>query len=264
MVCRLVSFLALLALCGCTHRQLERSMVNQASTVMDIEYQMVLDNIAMFECNPGALPWHVRIDDGVVQVNDSGGVVGLGVQWGSSPNFTRGPQVTRSVTEQWGADAVTNPRIVKRLQDLYRQVIGLPPEPDPTFFQFVNQLRAELRADAGQDKPENATPQQEELPPGPIASDDQAHHGTGSNAVRANMLPGQAIWQEVEIPVGWFHVGKKCDVPSNACYVGKHCDTYVWVMHDGLNGLSRFSLIVLAITDVQTKNLVSQELTYTR
>ena len=162
------------------------------------------------------------------------------------------------------ADAVTNPRIVKRLQDLYRQVIGLPPEPDPTFFQLVNQLRAELRDDAGQNKPGNTSAQQEELPPGPIASDDQPHRGAGSNADRSNLLPGQAIWQDVEIPVGWFHVGKKCDVPSNACYVGKHCDTYVWVNHDGLNGLSRFSLIVLAITDTQTKSLALQELTYAR
>src|SRR5215471_17266131 len=132
----------LLLLSGCTHRVLMRSMVHQASTVMDIEYQMVLDNIAMFECNPSALPWHVRINDGVVQVNDEAGLSGLGVQWGASPNFTRGPQANRSITEQWGADAVTNPRVVKKLQDVYREVIGLPPEPDPDYFKYAVLLQA--------------------------------------------------------------------------------------------------------------------------
>src|SRR5262249_14196251 len=139
---------ALVLLCGCTHRVLMRSMVHQASTVMDIEYQMVLDNIAMFESNPSALPWHVRINDGVVQVNDEAGLSGLGVQWGSRPNSTRGPQALRSITEQWGADAVTNPRIVKKLQDVYREAIGLPPEPDPEFFRYAEQLQERKANDA--------------------------------------------------------------------------------------------------------------------
>ncbi len=86
-----ITIVALVSAFGCTHRVLMRSMVHQASTVMDIEYQMVLDNIAMFECNPSALPWHVRIKDGVVQVNDQEGIEGLGVQWGATANFTRGP-----------------------------------------------------------------------------------------------------------------------------------------------------------------------------
>ena len=75
---------------GCTHRQLSRSIVNQASTIATVEYQMVLDNIAMYSSTPELLPWHVRISDGTVQVNDEGGISEFGVQWGSTPGFTQG------------------------------------------------------------------------------------------------------------------------------------------------------------------------------
>ena len=80
--------LAAFACAGCTHRQLSRSMLNQASTVMTIEYRMVLDNIAMFTYNPSVLPWAIRINDGTVQVNDEGGMAEFGVQWGSTPGIT--------------------------------------------------------------------------------------------------------------------------------------------------------------------------------
>ncbi len=34
-------------------------------------------------------------------------------------------------TEQWGAHPITDPLVVKTLQDVYRQAMGLPPAPDP-------------------------------------------------------------------------------------------------------------------------------------
>jgi hypothetical protein len=238
-------------LAGCTNRQLARSMVAQASTVMDIEYQMVLDNIAMFKCNPSALPWHVRINDGVVQVNDQAGLDSLGIQWGTNSNFTRGPRAMRSVTEQWGADAVTNPRIVKKLQDVYRQAIGLPPEPDPIFFAATLHSHAEASNSRREDaKGQAADP--EELPPGKrVASKD-------------GMRDEPIDWPDFEVPAGWFHVGRKCDVPKNACYVGQHGDCYVWVTRNGLPDLSRFSLVILAITNSQTRDIAANQLEFTR
>ena len=37
--------------CGCNHVVLQRRTVNQASTLLDLQYRQVLDNIAMFMCN---------------------------------------------------------------------------------------------------------------------------------------------------------------------------------------------------------------------
>ncbi len=41
---------------------------------------------------------------------------------------------------------------------------------------------------------------------------------------------------------GWFGVGRKRDVPRNACYVGCYCDTYVWVPPENVESLTRLTL----------------------
>jgi hypothetical protein len=55
-----------------------------------------------------------------------------------------------------------------------------------------------------------------------------------------------------KIPVGWFWVGAKYYVPKNACYVANHCDIYVWVMPDGMDGFSRFTMTILDIATRQS------------
>src|SRR5439155_23405397 len=44
---------------------------------------------------------------------------------------------------------------------------------------------------------------------------------------------------------GWYRTGCKKDVPKKACHVGHYCDTYVWVLPDGLEGLTRFTMTVI-------------------
>jgi len=55
---------------------------------------------------------------------------------------------------------------------------------------------------------------------------------------------------------GWVHVGHCKDVPLNACYVGKHCNTYVWVMKEDMESLTR---LTIAILDIAIVNLGAQE-----
>lgn len=78
------------------------------------------------------------------------------------------------------------------------------------------------------------------------------------------------------LPRGWFGAGKKKDVPHNACYVGHYCDTFVWVLPDGIDGLTRFTLTILdlatgttpTITVVTTKDaegkVIKTEITETK
>ena len=49
------------------------------------------------------------------------------------------------------------------------------------------------------------------------------------------------------IPQGWYSVGCKQQVPGNACYVGHYGDTYAWVMPEGIEGLSRFTMTVMEL-----------------
>jgi len=53
-----------------------------------------------------------------------------------------------------------------------------------------------------------------------------------------------------KLPVGWFHVGPKKDVPKNACYVARCHGACVWVTPDGLEGLTRLTLIVMDIATI--------------
>jgi hypothetical protein len=53
-----------------------------------------------------------------------------------------------------------------------------------------------------------------------------------------------------EITPGWFYAGTKHDVPRNACYVGCYKDRYAWVMPDGLQQLSQFTVKILKFSDL--------------
>jgi hypothetical protein len=242
--------LAALACVGCTHRQLSRSMLNQASTVMTIEYQMVLDNIAMFTYNPNVLPWAIRINDGTVQVNDEGGMAEFGAQWGSTPSITRAARAVRSVTEQWGAHPVTDPLVVKTLQDVYRRAIGLSPIPDPPLLAQLSASADANRAAAPRPvtgkQPRAATSEQpEELKPPADAAAPAEEIASGLPYESAPL----ARWRnKLDVPVGWFGVGRKRDVPKEACFVGHYCDNYVWVMPNHFEDLSHLTLIVLSVT----------------
>src|SRR5438067_4666392 len=73
---------------GCTSVRLGQRTIRQASTLPDLQYQQVLDNLALFSTNPSALPWHVNLREGTTQVTDSataGGRSGLGPPPGAQP-----------------------------------------------------------------------------------------------------------------------------------------------------------------------------------
>ena len=53
---------------------------------------------------------------------------------------------------------------------------------------------------------------------------------------------------KLDVPVGWFCVGRKSDVPKDARFVGNYRDKYVWVGSDHFDDLSHFTLIILSVT----------------
>ncbi len=108
---------------GCTSARLERSTVAQAGTLTDIQYQQVLDNLAMFCKNPGALPWHVNISDGSAQIADLGSAQVM-LDWHRA--VTTHPLLlgSRTVVEQWGMNPVTDDTELKVLRIAYRRAVG--------------------------------------------------------------------------------------------------------------------------------------------
>jgi len=225
------------ALTGCTHRQLSRSTVLATGTVMDIQYRTVLNNLALLSCHPEALPSHIDLADGVVQVSDEAGLTdggfstidsGLGIE-------RVGPTGSRTVSEQWGTVAITDPQRLTGLQDLYRAALGLPPLPPPNAVTYLRRAEAKRPRGGGGDKEAGA---------------ENGSSGGTPSVGGDRPVPIEVLLSDVPAP-GWLHLGGKKDVPRDACYVGRCGDRYAWVTPDGMSGLARFTVTVLGAVKLE-------------
>jgi hypothetical protein len=222
---------AILSLAGCTtHRALRNNTLNQTATWTDLQYQQVLDNVAMFTVNPSALPYFSIIGTGTTQVADAGSVSG-GVTWADVTSGNLGGNATRQAAEQWSLATTTDPEKLEIMQCVYQYATGGMACDDcmKKIAQFYS---------LGKKKKPDFEP------------------GDGE----AEDISGSVEWEEWDrlrdIGPGWYHVGRKHDVPKDVCYVGHYCDTYVWV---GPGGSDRLTKLTLAILDVATATSKSIE-----
>lgn len=237
----LVTTVGLIGAVGCTHHSLARNTVQATSTVMDIHYRSVLANLALLSCHPEALPNHVHLADGVVQINDQAG-------FGRSGGFTTfggtdfgidqfGPSAQRQVSEQWGTDATTDPERLYDLQSLYRVALGLPPLPPPNSIAYLRQQKP-----SGDDKSGGKSA-------GSSLDGESASTSNGSGSSDGDdgrRVPLDVLVTDVP-PPGWYQIGCKKDVPKDACYVGRWGDRYAWVTGDGMPQLARFTATTLLV-----------------
>jgi hypothetical protein len=85
----------------------------------DFHYQMVLSNLAMFRRDSAALPWHLKITTGAVQIGDST-QTSFSIMW---PNLSRtfGINGSRGWTESWTVEPEIDGSHLTELQTLYRE-----------------------------------------------------------------------------------------------------------------------------------------------
>jgi len=130
--------------CGCTSMRLERRTISQGSTLTDLQYDQVLNNLAMFACNPNSLAWHIRLNGGVVQLADQGqGFIGanLGGPGSVAPNIG----LQANVVHQWNVDPVIEADDLELLQLAYRKAIN-PADADGSIRREAYDKIAELSA----------------------------------------------------------------------------------------------------------------------
>ena len=254
----LAAFAGLIVMGGCTHRSLTRNTILTTSTVMEIQYSSVLSNLAMMSVHPEAVPNHVHLADGVVQINDRAGFGQAGgFDTGGSPSFGLnqfGPSGQRQVTEQWGTDATTDPERLYDLQCLYRAALCLIPLP-PTF--GIAYLRGEP-GNPGQGRegkgPETTSTEVDGVIRTALQSGTTSSGGGGSTPGGAasggggerGLVPIEILLRDVP-PPGWYRVGGEKDVPKDACYVGRWGRRYAWVTAEGVPQLTRFTITVLTV-----------------
>lgn len=114
---------------GCTSVQLRRSTLAQGRTLTDLEYTMVLDNIAMQRQLPGALPWHLKVTQGSVQIDDN--IAGnfdysWGTGFGSIITRTLGVNGGRGWQESWTVVPEIDTGHLTALQMAYSKYVNAP------------------------------------------------------------------------------------------------------------------------------------------
>jgi hypothetical protein len=182
---------------GCTHLQLSRSALRQASTITDLEYKQVMSNLASYHCNPDVLPHFAVVGTGGTSITDQGGV-NIELEWDAAKLVREllGLQATREVEEQWTLAPVVNPDKLRAIKSVF-QLVAMGHATDPEADELLKSFL------------------------------------------------GDDYMQWIE--QGWYCVGGRGHVPDNACYVAQAGNRCVWVTRDGLEGLSRLTLVVLNI-----------------
>jgi hypothetical protein len=259
---------------GCTSRHLCQRTVNQGRTLPELQYQQVLNNLAQFAVNPSALPWHVNLKEGTSQVTDSvsgGALADLG------PPVSTEPQLfgSRTVVAQWGMMPVTDATELRLLRIAYRRAHGFPDMPSPEFLdELAHELKDQFPSNADlRNESElfygfhgKASRDAREVDARTVTTNDDticglaAPPGDRSPLVRNVCRKVDSIQRDLsQIQPGWFHVGRRRDVPKDACYVGRCGDCYVWVMSDGREQLTELTLTVLKLSALikETQTLIS-------
>jgi hypothetical protein len=126
--------IAVLFIVGCTYAQLQRSTINQAGTLSDLQCQQVMDNLAMFAHNPEALPHFALTTTGTAQITDTGSTSNLLASnfiaeglW--SNQFTLGG--SRAVQEAWTLLPLTDPDKLGRMKCAYQYAFRYVAHEDP-------------------------------------------------------------------------------------------------------------------------------------
>jgi hypothetical protein len=267
--------LVLLASEGCTSAQLRTTTLNQGSTLSDIQYQMVLRNLATFAENPSAVPWHLSITLGTSQVTDSG-TGRIGLLWNfprrvSDQLFTFNPSASasRTVVQQWSTNPIVHTDALKLLQMAYRRAYGSVEMPDAKLLDDLahdlkkqvlstEDLRTEslLFYQSQYAKLQKSYDGLRRATSSTVGEQSVMPSGEGPDPLLDTRSPlAREVTREVNdivedlrsIPTRWFGVGGKHDVPKEACYVAREGKVYVWVTPECRADLSKFTMVILDI-----------------
>jgi hypothetical protein len=165
---------------GCMNQQLQFSTRRTTNTLPDLQYQQIMDNLAMIAANPGFLPYLAVAGQGSIQVTD-GGTSSLSLNM-APKTFTSGMfglGASRNITGTWSLGTITSPEKIRAMQAAYQQAVRGSAQGDPAY--------------------------------------------------------------------AWLMTGCKKDIHKHASYVGQHGQVFVWVMPDGIAGLSDLTLTIMDI-----------------
>jgi hypothetical protein len=197
---------------GCAiQRSLCNHTVNTTATLTDLNHRMVLENIAMFVANPSAMPSIAIVNAGTVTVADQ-----------KTINVTATVAPTETFSQQAGSglpilSMLFNPNFSRSVTENW----SLAPVTD---IDNLRRIRCAFQL--------------------VVAGKETTNCDNCLDLLRRFYL-GETDRMDCMLPTGWFCTGCKKDVPPKACFVANYCNTWVWVMPEGLEGLTRFTMTII-------------------
>jgi hypothetical protein len=276
-----LGWLAIVALvgasAGCTDAQLRITTVNQHATLTDLHYDMIMRNLAIMANNPDVIPWHTNITQGTSQIADAG-TARLGAFWNffyivknNLTQFSPSSSVSRTIVQQWTTNPVVYGDALRLISIAYRRAFSIDEMPDDKLLDDIaHDIKKQIIATEDLKTETYLFYQSGFTDKG--KSFNSLRRGTTSTVGEQNFFPpgegpdplldqktplAREVAHEVNevvddlrnVPMGWFGVGKKHDVPKNACFIGKDGHTYVWVMPEHRADLSKFLLIIMDLSN---------------
>lgn len=270
---------------GCAHHQLRRNTVKQADTVADIHTQQVLDNLAKFAHNPGALPHFSYPQGGSSSVNDNvGGSSGFNFSPAQLMGWNFGINGQRTSNEAFTMVPINDPRKLELMRCAYQKAVaqcclngGMIDCPDcekrfnsfylgstspllaqqqtvdgHPMFQVFDQDGAKLVDGLAYSKiNEYGETEYWYLHSGKQVPSDQSFEFKAirtENPLLAHTLQTGKVTTDCLESECWFNVcNKKPHKHSRCCLVGEYCGTYVTVPDCHRDKLARLTLVILDI-----------------
>jgi hypothetical protein len=229
-----VAMLLLVSISGCTSWALERTTISQAESAMDLRYRQVIENLALVNANPTALPAYSTIFSGTADVNDNVKLTSV-TSWartavkpfGFMTAFsTESVDVlgSRAIKNTWALDPTIVPEKLRAMRAICCWV--------------THGEQAVEEADKALLESYQAPDYEKGIPGSP-----KGYYFGVIERVRA-------------LPDGWLNcVDHRRHIPRRACYWAGCHGKYVWVGAEGMEGFSEFTLIMQGIARVQFATL---------
>jgi hypothetical protein len=108
---------------GCMNQQLRSATSHTMSTLPDMHYQQVMDNLALIAANPGFLPYLAVVGQGSIQVTSGGNAafpasLAVGAAW-----WLPSTAVSLNVTGTWNLGTITSPEKIREMQAAYQSAV---------------------------------------------------------------------------------------------------------------------------------------------
>jgi hypothetical protein len=130
-------------------QQLQFATARTTSTLLDLHYQQVVDNLAHIAANPGFLPYLAVAGQGSIQVTNTGNAT-FPANWtlAAAGKWLPSLSATANVTGTWNFGTITSPEKIREMQAHYQNAVHRAAAGDPAFGWLHVGTRREVQNDA--------------------------------------------------------------------------------------------------------------------